>query len=108
MDNSNIIELIKFHNIKKKYLSRTFNITMKQIQSDVDVFITYIKSLNKTTATASDILTFAQNNTDTFFYKMFDWTKDNAYQTLQCQYIISEKSVMFSSNNDMLIITPEV
>jgi hypothetical protein len=106
--NLEILELIKLHDKRKKYLSTVFNVSMKKIQSDTDDFINYIKSLNKETATKADILTFAKNNTESYFNKFFNWEETPEYRNAQCDFIISDKSIMFSSENEMVIIKPDI
>lgn len=107
MTSSEIIELIKLHDKRKKYLSKTFNITMKDIQADIDKLIQYLKSRNSLSLSKSDIIEFSQKFNETFFYKFFDWDKDSTYRELQCNIIIGDKSVLFSSNNEMILITPK-
>ncbi len=106
MTNLEILECIKLHDKRKKYLSKTFNVPMKKIQKDTDELILYIKSLNSLTVNKSDILTFAETNTDTFFYQFFDWENTLEYRNLQMNIVIGEKSILFSSNNEMIIISP--
>lgn len=108
MNTIEIIELIKLHDKRKRYLSKTFGVSIKQIQKDTDKLIDHIKGLNSPVANKSDILTFAETNTDTFFHQFFDWENTSEYRDLQMNIVIGDKSVLFSSDNEMVLITPEV
>lgn len=107
MVNNEIIQLIKLHDKRKKYLAKAFNVTLKSIQTDTDAFVTYLKSLGKSTISKEEIISFAENNPDTFYHKFFNWEESVEYRLIQCGMIIADKSVVFSSNNEMAIISVE-